>query len=87
MQSLSMNLMLRIQHAFQIKEERQTQLKLFLGDFEVLQVLLRTAGERHWISRAQHAEVAELMINIGKQITAWKNRSAMGEGRNPEVQG
>lgn len=86
MHGLAMNLMLRIQHAFMMgKEQRQEHLKLFLGDFEVLQVLVRKAGERRWISRAKHAETAELMIAIGKQITAWKNRpnTTAGEGGNP----
>lgn len=85
MQKLSMNLMLGIQHAFMDKEKRQDHLRLFLSDFEVLQVLVRKAGEKHWISRDKHAETSELMIEIGKQITAWKNRPnyTAGEGRNP----
>ncbi len=89
MQGLAVNLMLGIQHAFMDKEHRQDHLKIFLGDFEVLQVLVRKAGERRWISRSKHAETAELMIAIGKQITAWKNRPGnyAGEGGNPGGQG
>ncbi len=89
MHTLAMNLMLGIQHAFMDKEHRQSHLQMFICDFEVLQVLVRKAGERRWISTKKQAETAELMITIGKQITAWKNRpgTIAGEGRNPGGQG
>ncbi len=88
MHDLTMQLMLGIQHAFMMKEQRQDHLKMFICDFEVLQVLVRKAGEKRWISTKKFAETSELMISIGKQITAWKNRPGnAGEGRNLGGQG
>lgn len=75
MQNLTIGCLLTIQRAFMFKNDREDHLKEFLGDFDVLRTLVRKAGERQWISRKRHTTIAELMSDIGKQVTAWKNHS------------
>lgn len=87
MQNLTIGCLLTIQRAFMFKHDREDHLKEFLGDFDVLRTLVRKAGERQWISRKRHTTIAELMSDIGKQVTAWKNHPSQGEGRNPGGQG
>jgi len=87
MQNLTIGCLLTIQRAFMFKYDREDHLKEFLGDFDVLRTLVRKAGERQWISRKRHTTIAELMSDIGKQVTAWKNHPSQGEGRNPGGQG
>lgn len=87
MQELVIGCLLGIQRAYMDRYGRVDHLKAFLGDFAVLRTLVRKAGERQWISRKRHATIAELMSDIGKQVTAWKNHPAEGDGRNPEGQG
>lgn len=87
MQNLTIGCLLTIQRAYMVREKREEHLKEFLADFDVLRTLVRKAGERQWISRKRHATIAELMSDIGKQVTAWKNHPPQGEGRNPGGQG
>lgn len=56
----------------------------FQSHFEVLKLLVRIAGERRWIlGRSRHANIIELMDQIGKQSTAWKN-SLLRIDSNPD---
>lgn len=79
MQRLSIQLLTGIQRAYMVKEDRVKHLKEFTANFEVLNTLIRTCGERKWISIKKHAQLAELTIDIGKQITGWKNSSLPDE--------
>lgn len=54
----------------------------FQTKFEVLQTLLRIAGERKWImGLSRHANIIELLDAIGKQSTAWKNSLLKLDGK------
>ena len=76
MQELSIELLQDVAAAFINRnlESRIQYLVNFQTKFETLKTLMRKAGERQWIKgRGRHAHIIELMDNIGKQCTAWKN--------------
>lgn len=54
--------------------ERISKLTEFHAKFEVLRTLVRVSGEREWIRGiSRHANIIELMNDIAKQASAWKN--------------
>ncbi|MCD8286204.1 MAG: four helix bundle protein [Clostridia bacterium] len=64
-------------------------LRGFEADFETLRILIRLAGERHWIKGlGRHAEIIELIGSIGRQSSAWKASTLKAvserEGHVPE---
>lgn len=75
MHDISITLLLSVAKAYMEKDIdiRIKALTDFQTSFEVLKTLVAIAGERKWISLGRHAHIAELMVSIGKQSTAWKN--------------
>lgn len=82
--NVSLELFEYIQLANMTKDatNRQRYLQGFQVKFELLKVLLRICTEKKVITLKQTASLAEMMIGIGKQISAWKNRQS-SESRNP----
>ena len=78
MQTLAVRVLVGIQRGYMIKEERLRYQRGVIADINVLSTLIRTAGERRWIGRNKHADLAELTRNIGKQVTTWKNSPMRG---------
>ena len=64
-----------IVRANMFKSEREAYLTDFICEFEHCKLIVRLAGDNHWISRKQQAHLMYLEATIGKQITAWKNAS------------
>lgn len=57
------------------KAETVKHLTEFQAEFETMKTLMRIAGEREWIKgRGKFANIIELMDEIGKQSSAWKNK-------------
>lgn len=76
MNELAMNILEDIAAAYMNRDraKRIQHLVDFQTRFETLKTLIRIAGERHWIKGlGRHAHIVELMDEIGKQSTAWKN--------------
>ena len=66
------------------RETRIQHLVNFQTRFETLKTLIRISGERKWIKgKGRHAHIVELMDEIGKQSSAWKN-SLIKLGSKPE---
>jgi len=65
-----------IVHANMFRSEREAYLTDFICDFEFCKMIVRLAGELHWISRKQQSNLMYLEAAIGRQVTAWKNVSA-----------
>lgn len=65
-----------IVHANMFRSEREAYLTDFICDFEFCKMVVRLAGELHWISRKQQSNLMYLEAAIGRQVTAWKNASA-----------
>lgn len=59
--------------AIKAPDKRTAMLERFLLKFELLKVLIRLCSEKKILSTKQMAKLFELMNNIGKQATAWKN--------------
>ena len=79
LQEISVNLMQEIAAAYINRDKAETikHLTVFQTKFETLKTLMRIAGERQWIKgTGRHAHIIELMDEIGKQSTAWKNSMA-----------
>lgn len=57
------------------KSEREKYLTEFICEFEYCKLIVRLAGDNHWIGRRQQANLMYLEATIGKQVTAWKNAS------------
>lgn len=57
------------------KSEREAYLTDFICEFEFCKLIVRLAGENHWISRKQQSHLMYLEAAVGKQVTAWKNAS------------
>lgn len=57
------------------KSEREAYLTDFICEFEFCKLIVRLAGENHWISRKQQSHLMYLEATVGKQVTAWKNAS------------
>lgn len=86
MNELAMNIQEDIAAAYMNRDraKRIQHLVDFQTKFETLKTLIRIAGERHWIKGlGRHAHIVELMDEIGKQSTAWKN-SLIKLGSKPE---
>lgn len=64
-----------IVRANMFKSEREAYLTDFICEFEFCKLIVRLAGESHWISRKQQSHLMYLEAAIGKQVTAWKNFS------------
>lgn len=64
-----------IVRANMFKSEREAYLTDFICEFEFCKLIVRLAGENHWISRKQQSHLMYLEAAIGKQVTAWKNFS------------
>lgn len=81
--NVSLDLFEYIQLANMTKEEvnHQRYLQGFQVKFELLKVLLRLSTEKKIIPLKQTAVIISMMVNIGKQISAWKNRRQL-ESRN-----
>lgn len=62
---------------------RTKYLQGFQVKHELLKVLVRLCTEKRIISLKQSAHLAKMNNDIGKQITAWKNRQRP-EIRNPQ---
>lgn len=76
MQDMAVNLLQEIAAAYNNRARilRIRHLVNFQSEFGALKTLLRKAGERKWIlGRSKHAEIIEILDNIGRQATAWKN--------------
>ena len=77
MQEIGVNLIQQIAAAYINKDKAETtkQLTEFQAEFETMKTLMRIAGEREWIKgRGKFATIIELMDEIGKQSSAWKNK-------------
>ncbi len=53
-------------------------LEAFLEDFELLKLELRICMDLHLLSIKKMAELSLLMDKIGKQVSAWRNKSKSG---------
>lgn len=77
LQEIGVNLMQEIAVAYINKDKAETvkHLTEFQAEFETMKTLMRIAGEREWIKgRGKFANIIELMDEIGKQSSAWKNK-------------
>lgn len=74
--NVSLDLFEYIQLANMTKEEvsHQRYLQGFQVKFELLKVLVRLCTEKKVITLKQSAFIMERTVNIGRQISAWKNR-------------
>lgn len=74
--NVSLELFEYIQLANMTKDviNRQRYLQGFQVKFELLKVLLRLCTEKKVITINQTASLTIMLVSIGKQITAWKNR-------------
>ena len=76
MQQLCVTLLHLVSAAYLTSDmtERISKLTEFHAKFEVLRTLVRVSGEREWIRGiSRHANIIELMNDITKQASAWKN--------------
>ena len=48
-------------------------LESFLDDFELLKLEIRLCVDMKILSVKKHSKISNLMDNIGKQITGWRN--------------
>lgn len=64
-----------IVRANMFKSEREAYLTDFICEFEFCKLIVRLAGENHWISHKQQSHLMYLEATVGKQVTAWKNAS------------
>ena len=55
--------------------EKHQPLEEFLDDFELLKIEIRMCGDLRLLPIKKVAELALLTDAIGRQITAWKNKS------------
>lgn len=67
-----LNLVRSIYRANKYKD-KMPYLEAFLDDFELLKLELRLCNDLKLISTGKHAELAMLMVSVGKQVTAWRN--------------
>lgn len=77
LQEIGVNLMQEIAASYINKDKAETAKHLteFQAEFETMKTLIRIAGEREWIKgRGKFATIIELMDEIGKQSSAWKNK-------------
>ena len=77
LQEISVNLMQEIAAAYINRDKAETikHLTEFQAEFETMKTLIRIAGEKEWIKgRGKFANIIELMDEIGKQSSAWKNK-------------
>ena len=77
LQEISVNLMQEIAAAYINRDKSETikHLTEFQAEFETMKTLMRIAGEKEWIKgRGKFANIIELMDEIGKQSSAWKNK-------------
>ena len=77
LQEISVNLMQEIAEAYINRDKAETikHLTEFQAEFETMKTLMRIAGEKEWIKgRGKFASIIELMDEIGKQSSAWKNK-------------
>lgn len=58
-------------------KEKNIYLEQFLDSFEVVKLELRLCKDLHLTTVKQHAEISLLLDSVGKQITAWRNKSAV----------
>jgi len=70
----SMVLVRSIYRANKAREKREF-LEAFLDDFELLKLELRVCVDMKILSMKKQAELATLMVSIGKQVTGWRNAS------------
>ena len=56
-------------------QDKRVFLEAFLDDFELLKLQIRVCLDLKLLSYKKMAEIAMITDSIGKQITAWKNRS------------
>jgi hypothetical protein len=54
-------------------KDKVPYLEAFLDDFELLKLELRLCSDLKLITTVKHAELAMLMVTVGKQGTAWRN--------------
>lgn len=69
----AMQLVRNIYRANKHKSERKTHLENFLDDFELVKLQMRLCGDMRLLTIKKHAELAELMSSIGRQIIGWRN--------------
>ena len=77
LQEISVNLMQEIAAAYINRDKAETikHLTECQAEFETMKTLMRIAGEKEWIKgRGKFANIIELMDEIGKQSSAWKNK-------------
>lgn len=77
LQEIGVNQMQQIAAAYINKDKAETTKHLteFQAEFETMKTLMRIAGEREWIKgRGKFATIIELMDEIGKQSSVWKNK-------------
>lgn len=77
LQEISVNLMQEIAAAYINRDKAETikHLTEFQAEFETMKTLMRIAGEKEWIKgKGKFANIIELMDEIGKQSSAWKNK-------------
>ena len=55
--------------------DKQQELECFLDDFELLKIEIRMCGDLRLLPIKKVAEISLLTDAIGKQITAWRNKS------------
>lgn len=67
------------------KSEREAYLTDFICEFEFCKMIVRLAGEEHWISLKQQSYLMYLESAIGKQVTAWKNSSKSKYRKNQKL--
>lgn len=78
-QDLKRDCILLLRHIYRANKvkEKRVYLEQFLDSFEVIKLEVRLCTDLKLISIKQQAEIAVLMESIGKQITAWRNASAV----------
>lgn len=63
-----------------MKTNRREYLECFLSDFELVKIEMRLCCDLKLLSVGKFAELALLTDNIGKQVTAWRNKSKESAG-------
>jgi hypothetical protein len=54
-------------------KDKTPYLEAFLEQFELIKLQIRLSVDLRILSMKKQAQLAELLISIGKQVTGWKN--------------
>lgn len=58
-------------------QDKKVYLELFLEQFELVKLQIRLSVDLKILSIRKQAQVAVLLSSIGKQVTGWKNHTAI----------